>query len=383
MKILADENIPFVVEAFSPLGEVETTPGRSITPERIRGADVLLVRTVTRVDDALLNGSSVQFVGSATSGFDHIDAECLKRRGVGFAGAAGANATSVAEYVVAAIAELADRFALQVSGLSLGIVGHGHVGKRVHSLASVLGIRCVVNDPPLARSTGDSQYRSLNEVLDCDIVTLHVPLEHTGADPTHHLVNDSFLVQMKTSAILINTSRGGVIDEAALKPLLQECKLKACALDVWEGEPLPDPELIELAAIATPHIAGYSLDGRVEGTRRILEHACDYLGLETNWDPAPLLPAPVIPHVQVDPVNGDAVLGAVREVYDIMAEDRNMRGLAGLDEPARAAAFDGFRRDYPPRREFSGIAARVSGADEQTEEALRGLGFQVARPSAD
>ncbi len=382
MKILADENIPFVVQAFSPLGEVRTIPGRLIAPEHIREVDVLLVRTVTRVDDALLDGSPVRFVGTATSGFDHIDAECLKRRGVGFAGAAGANARSVAEYVIAAIAELGQRFGLQASRLSLGIVGHGHVGKRVHAMASALGMRCVVNDPPLARTTGESLYRPLNEVLDCDIVTLHVPLEHGGADPTHHLANEAFLAQMKKGAILINTSRGGVIDEAALKPKLRDGSLKACVLDVWENEPLPDPELIELAAIATPHIAGYSLDSRAQGTRVVLERACAHLGLEANWDPGPLLPAPSTPRIQVDPSNEGALLRAIREIYDIMPEDRKMRALTHLDETARGTAFDHLRRDYPPRREFSSTAAQVLGANEAAEGALRALGFQVAREGA-
>ncbi len=380
MNILADENISFVAEAFSSLGDVETLPGRSITPERLQGVELLLVRTVTRVDEALLSRASVRFVGSATSGFDHIDAAYLQRRGIGFGGAAGANATSVSEYVAGALAELAQRFDLRLSELSLGIVGHGHVGKRVHQMASALGMRCVVNDPPLARGTNDAMYRSLKEVLECDVITLHVPLEGKGPDPTRHLVNDSFLAQMKEGAILLNTSRGGVVDEVALKQALRSQRLRACVLDVWEGEPRPDPELIEVAAIATPHIAGYSLDGRVEGTRRIFNQACDHLGLEAEWDPAPLLPAPAMPRIQVDPTNDRALLQAVREVYDIMAEDGKMRRLCALDKAARAAAFDALRRDYPPRREFSGTVARLSAPHPDLEAALRALGFQVAAP---
>ena len=378
MNILADENIPFVVEAFSSLGEVETLPGRSIAPERLQGVEVLLVRTVTRVDEALLSNTPVRFVGSATSGFEHVDADYLEARGIGFAGAAGANATSVAEYVAGALAELAQRFDLQLSDLSLGIVGHGHVGKRVSQMASALGMRCVVNDPPLARATKNPTYRPLREILECDVITLHVPLEREGADPTYHLVNDGFLAQMKEGAILINTSRGGVVDEVALKKALRDERLKACVLDVWDGEPRPDPELIEMAAIATPHIAGYSLDGRVEGTRRILDAACAYLGLDAKWDRASLLPAPETPRIQVDPANGRALLHALREVYDILVEDAKMRRLCALDKAARAAAFDALRRDYPPRREFSSTVAQLPSPDKDLEKALHALGFQVA-----
>ncbi len=378
MNILADENIPFVKAAFSSVGEVETLPGRSITPERLRGVEVLLVRTVTRIDEALLSHAPVRFVGSATSGFDHIDADYLQRQGIGFAGAAGANATSVAEYVMGALAELALRFNLQLPGLSMGVVGHGHVGRRVHEMASSFGMRCVVNDPPLARTTNDAMYRPLREVLDCDVITLHVPLDREGADPTHHLVDDGFFAQIKPGGILINTSRGGVVDEAALKRALREDALKACVLDVWDGEPRPDPELIEMAAIATPHIAGYSLDGRVQGTRQILDQTCAYFGLEADWDPASLLPAPTTPRIQVDLANNRALLQAVREVYDIMAEDAKMRGLCVLDERARAAAFDALRRDYPPRREFSSTVAQITGETREMETALSALGFQVA-----
>lgn len=377
MKIVADENIPFVREAFACLGDVETLPGRSITAKRLAGAELLLVRTVTQVDERLLDGSSVRFVGSATSGFDHVDFGYLDDAGIGFAGAAGANAASVAEYLVASLAELAGRFELQLDTLSVGIVGHGHVGKCVHRKAIALGMQCVINDPPLGLPGGDPAYRPLEEILACDIVTLHVPLEGEGEFATHRLVDEDFLAAMKPGAILINTSRGPVVDEDALKQALQGGHLRACVLDVWANEPNPDAELIAMAAIATPHIAGYSMDGRAEGTRRIFDEACAFLGVDADWDPAPLLPPSPTPLIELDSVRNGDLCRVLRRVYDIMQEDAPMRELAALDEGARPARFDALRRDYGPRREFSKTTVVLAEPNSELGEALRGLGFAV------
>ena len=196
MKILADENIPFVRDAFSAFGEVAAVTGRDISPTLVRNADILLVRAVTRVDKNLLDASSVSFVASPTSGIDHIDVEYLETRGIGFAYAPGSNANSVAEYVVAALLELEPRIG-PLSRKSLGIVGCGHVGSRVRAMGEALGMRCVLNDPPLERETGDSFYSPIEDVLGCDVVSLHVPLTHDGPDATYHLADEGFLRRMK------------------------------------------------------------------------------------------------------------------------------------------------------------------------------------------
>ncbi|MCK4325827.1 4-phosphoerythronate dehydrogenase, partial [bacterium] len=211
MKIVADKNIPFVEEAFGKLGEVATLPGRQINSSAVKEADVLLVRTVTRVDERLLKGSRVRFVATATIGLDHVDLDYLKKKGIGFASATGCNANSVAEYIVAALLIFAQRYEFSLSGKTIGVVGVGNVGSRVVEKAGILGMNVLQNDPPLARKTGESRFRPLEELLQkSDILTLHVPLSHEGEDATYHMANEALFEKMKKGGFFINTSRGAV-----------------------------------------------------------------------------------------------------------------------------------------------------------------------------
>jgi erythronate-4-phosphate dehydrogenase len=236
MKIVADENIPLVKQAFGSFGEVETMPGRKIGPEAVRDAEALLVRSITRVDAALLSGSRVRFVGTATIGVDHVDRDWLKREGIGFASAPGSNAESVAEYVVAALLVLAERMNTSPAGKSLGVIGVGNVGSRVARNARALGMRVLLNDPPLKRATGDARYLTLEETLQADIVSLHVPLTREGLDRTWHLADEDFFRRMRPGSVFINTSRGAVaVCEGWMKALGKT--LSAAVLDVWEHEP--------------------------------------------------------------------------------------------------------------------------------------------------
>jgi len=377
MRILADENIPYVREAFSSLGDVETVAGRGMDPGLVRDADLLLVRSITKVNAALLAESSVRFVGTATIGEDHIDKEYLSKRGIAFASAPGCNANSVGQYITAALLELAAQFALDLGRMTLGIVGVGNVGSNVVAKATVLGMTCVLNDPPLQRKTGDPKYRSIEKALACDVLTLHVPLTKAGPDATHHLAGDGFVRKMKPGAILVNTSRGPVAEGAALKRALADGHLRACVLDVWEGEPDVDMGLLEQVFIGTPHIAGYSLDGKVNGTRMIYEAACRFLEMTPTWDPAPLLPAPDCPRVDVDATAPDSLRTAVRSVYDIMWDDAAMRRLLTLSPEERPKEFDRLRKEYPRRREFFNTQASVTPANPGLEGQLEGLGFRV------
>ena len=349
MEILADENIPFVREAFSAFGEVTAVSGRDISPTLVRDADVLLVRTVTRVDRHLLEASSVSFVASPTSGFDHVDVDYLEARGIGFAYAPGSNANSVAEYVVAALLELEPRVG-PLSGKSLGIVGCGHVGSRVSELGEALGMRCVLNDPPLERDTVDSRYSSIEDVLGCDVVSFHVPLTLDGPDATHHMVNEGFLRCMKPGAVFVNTSRGAVVDDDALKKVLVEGRLGGCVLDVWENEPNIDVELLERVDIGTPHIAGYSFDGKVKGLRQIYEQACAHFSVPRDWDST----AEVATHAPPAAAN---LHEALRQSYDIMADDKALRKLSDLSHRDQPAYFDQLRKNYPVRREYYALNA--------------------------
>ncbi|MBN2308885.1 MAG: 4-phosphoerythronate dehydrogenase PdxB [Candidatus Hydrogenedentes bacterium] len=382
MRIVADENIPFVREAFAALGEVTTLPGREIDAAAVRYADMLLVRSITKVNRELLDGSRVQFVATATIGEDHVDTGYLAEQGIAFSSAPGCNANSVAQYVTAALLELAARLDLDLPSLRLGIIGVGNVGKRVLAKATALGMECVLNDPPLWKETGDDRYRPIEEMHSCDIVTLHVPLTLQGRYATHHLAGERLVWNMRPKSILINTSRGPVADGNALKGALHSGHLRACVLDVWEDEPRVDEELLRGVFIGTPHIAGYSFDGKVNGTRQIYGAACRHLGVEPDWDSAPLLPTPECPEVRVPGGGGmGAVRDAVRAVYDIWRDDAAMRTVLDAPEEERPAVFDRLRKEYPRRREFFNTRAVVEPADTQLETQLGGLGFAGRRDS--
>ena len=377
MRILADENIPYVEEAFGSLGEVEVMPGRAMDAAAVRDVDMLLVRSITKVNAGLLEGSGVRFVATATIGEDHIDKAYLAERGIVFSSAPGCNANSVGQYIVSALFRIGTACGLSLPGSKLGIVGVGNVGSRVRVKATALGMTCVLNDPPLARETGEPVYRPLEEIYGCDIVTLHVPLNRVGPDATYHLVDEGFLGKLKEGAVLINSSRGPVADGAALKRALAGGRLRGCVLDVWEGEPEVDAELLEQVLISTPHIAGYSFDGKVNGTRQIYEAACRFLGRAAEWDPAPLLPAPEVPEVRVDGARD--VMEAVREgvwaVYDVERDDQAMRALLDVPAEQRGAGFDRLRKTYPRRREFFNTKAVVEPENETMRTVLSGIGF--------
>ena len=301
MRIVADENIPFVAECFSSIGEVEVVPGREITPGVVSDADVLLVRSVTQVDSDLLAESGVSFVGSATIGFEHIDIDFLREHNVGFASAPGSNANSAAEYVIAALLSVAKKHKIQLEGMSLGIVGVGNVGSRVERKAKGLGMGVLLNDPPLQRETCDVKYLPLEELFECDFITLHTPLTFEGKDKTFHLVEEKFFKSLKAGCIFFNTSRGGVVDSSALKAAINSGKIESAVLDVWEDEPNIDTELLEMVDISTPHIAGYSLDGKVAGMIMIYKKACKYFGLEAKFGMESFLPELAVPELKINP----------------------------------------------------------------------------------
>jgi len=376
MRIVADENIPYVREAFAGLGEVRTLPGRGIATSDIADADILLVRSITRVDAALLAGTPVSFVATATIGEDHIDKAYLAERGIGFSSAPGCNANSVGEYIVAALLVLAERHGFSLVGKTLGIVGVGNVGRRVHAKASALGMQCILHDPPRAAAEGAEGFAPREALYQCDVVTLHVPYTKVGPRATRHLVDAGFLARLRPDAILINTARGAVVDNQALDEALAVKRLRAAVLDVWEGEPNPRQSLLEQCDIATPHIAGYSFDGKVNGTEQIYRAACQHFGIAPNWDPAPLLPAPEMSEIELASGETGAIERAVTTVYDILADDARLRAITQLPGEARGAHFDRLRKEYPRRREFMNTLVR--GAELDNASVLRGIGFRVA-----
>ncbi len=380
MKIVADENIPCVEQAFASLGEVTLLPGRGMQADDVRDADVLLVRSVTRVDATLLADSAVRFVGSATIGFDHVDRAYLDNRGIGFSTAPGSNATSAAEYVVSVLMVLSARQGFELAGRTVGIIGCGNVGSRVRLRLTALGMRCLVNDPPLEARGFEDDFVSLETALQADIVTLHVPLEKAGEYPTFHLINAGRLQQLGPGAILINTARGAVADNRALDEVLGSRDDLAVVLDVWENEPAISASLLHKVALGTPHIAGYSIDGKLRGTEMIYNAVCEHFNLPGQWHAGDVIaagPACLLTRTQEEDVLA-MLRAAVLSVYDVRDDDARLRETLALPESERSAAFDALRKNYPVRREFSESTILLRQPDSEAGQLLETLGFRVA-----
>ena len=384
MKIIADANIPFVAECFSSIGDVTVVGGRQITPAVVADADVLLVRSITTVDKSLLAGSKVRFVATATIGIDHIDADYLRRQGIGFASAPGSNANSAAEYVIAGLLEIGQKHEIDLEGKSIGIIGVGNVGSRVATKCAVLGMDVRLNDPPLQRQTGDTKYRLLNELYTCDFITCHTPLTFEGQDKTFHLADEEFFNSLKPGCVFVNASRGAVVGTGALKAAIRSGGLAVAVLDVWEGEPNIDTELLQMADIGTPHIAGYSLDGKITGMIMIYNAVCEHFSIEQGLGIEDFLPEPAVPKLTVGPrVESEqkALLDTVHEVYSIARDDAALRGILNSPAAERGKVFDGLRKDYPVRREFQNTAVFVADGGGSLAGKLAGIGFRVEAKS--
>jgi erythronate-4-phosphate dehydrogenase len=342
-------------------------------------AKLLLVRSITPINAKLLQNTAVRFVGTATIGTDHVDTAYLEQKNITFASAAGSNANSVAEYVVAALVHHAIKNELPLAPLTLDVVGVGHVGSRVEKMAAALGMRVLLNDPPLARQTRDPKYLPLEALMEADVITLHTPLTREGEDATFHLFDAARLHAMKRGSVLINTSRGAVVDNAALKAALQSSHLAAGILDVWENEPDIDVELLRLVEIGTPHIAGYSLDGKLNGTYQIYLAACEFLGVAPQWRLESALPSVSQQSIslQLEGRRTEEILQSViQRAYDIAADDRRLRACLNVPPEERGRYFDRLRRDYPVRREFQNYFVELSGDRAAFMNQLKALGFR-------
>jgi erythronate-4-phosphate dehydrogenase len=379
MKIVIDENVLLGKETFSLIGEVTSFPGREITPQAIKDADILVVRSITKVDESLLKNSNVKFVGSATAGIDHIDVEYLKSRDIYFASAPGSNSNSVAEYVMATLLVLDEKGKISLDKISLGVVGVGNVGSKVVKKAEGLGIKVLQNDPPRFRESKDSVFRELDELMDCDIITLHVPLSHSGQDKTLNFFDEKRLGKMKRGSILINTSRGEVVEQSALKSALRNKYLSGAVLDVWEEEPNIDKKMLELVDIGTPHIAGYSYDGKVKGTRMVFDAICEFFSIDKKWKVE--LPPPEVPYIDktVDEIENfaETIAEVVFRVYDIEKDDRSLRKILNLDGKEKRKFFDELRANYWRRREFFNTRLKLNTENEHLKNSFRTLGFNV------
>lgn len=363
-------------------------PGREITTSDVAAADVLLVRSVTPVGPELLRGTTLQFVGSATIGTDHIDRAYLRAQGIPFAHAPGSNADSVADYVVAAVLGLARRRGVPLRERTVGIVGCGNIGGRLARRLPALGMDVLRNDPPRARAAeadGEAHlFVPLDTVLGAaDVVTLHVPLKESGPDPTHHLADAAFLDRLGDRAWLLNTSRGAVVDGEALLAARRQGAVGAAVLDVWENEPSPAPALIEAADLATPHIAGYAYDGKVRGTEMLYEALCEALGAEAMWtgtDAIRPASADTLRCRAPDPrlSTEEWRFELARQPYDPAVDDASLRDLVELGPDARGEAFAQLRADYRQRREMQQHTVPATAVPAEHKRAvMEGLAMQL------
>ncbi|MBW7470178.1 4-phosphoerythronate dehydrogenase PdxB [Marinobacter sp. M216] len=382
MLIVADENIPLLDSFFGDFGEIRQVSGRTMTASDVRDADVVLVRSVTRVGPELLEGSRVRFVGTATIGTDHVDRDWLEQKGIRFSAAPGCNANSVAEYVLGVLSLHAERRALEDwTRLSVGIVGVGNVGGELAHKLERLGFEVRLCDPPRAEreEDGDQEFVSLDEALQCDVITLHTPLTRDQAHATYHLVGERQLASLTEDQLLINAGRGEVIDTGALRARLAQANAPVVALDVWEREPRIDPELVDQVWLATPHIAGYSLEGKVQGTEMIYQALSGYLGLPVRKKTGQFLPEPALSKVSFTSAadEDDAIRISLRACYDPRQDDARLRVAMRGSAEERAAAFDRLRRDYPVRRECSSLKVQLKGTSKSLQDSFRAIGFKL------
>jgi len=383
MKIICDNNMPYAAEAFGTLGDVVLLDGRAIRPADVQDADLLITRSTTKVTRDLLQGSRVRFYGSAVIGTDHIDIPWLEQAGIPWSAAPGCNAESVSNYVTAALLWLGGRQGFQLEGKTLGVIGVGNVGRRVCAKGRALGLRVLSCDPPRQRVPDDAEARafvSFERVLaEADIVTCHVPLNRAGPDRTHHLFDAAAFDRLRPGTLFIDAARGEVLETDALLRALGG-RVAHAVIDTWEGEPHYRPDLLARVDLATPHIAGHSYEGKVNGTLMVYEQACRVLGVAPTFRPC--LPPPPVPHLvlRVAGRPDETVLSeAVLQVYDIAADDRRLRASCGPDAGARAKAFDRQRKEYPMRREFHATTVQLSQASDALAAKFSGLGFRVER----
>lgn len=380
MLIAADREITHAETAFAEFGSVRLVSGRTLETAQLRDADILLVRSVTRVDEALLRGTPVRFVGSATSGTDHVAIDYLRSRGISFAAAPGCNARAVAEHVLACVLLEAQGTGRDPARLTAGIIGYGNVGMAVTTLLQVIGVTCKLNDPPCAEIDDEQRFVSLEEALDSDIVTLHVPLTESGPHRTRDLIDARAIRLLRSGAILINTARGGVINEAALSEALDGVSPVKAVIDCWQGEPAIDRGLLRRAFLATPHIAGHSVEARTNATSALHQALAHHLGHPPRWRPDNMCPGAVtlsLADGADDPVR--LLARAVLASHDPRGATVSLRRAIGLPGHRVSQYFDEVRRNMGTRREFSHYAVAGCLMAPDTARALRALGFCVAR----
>lgn len=377
MKIVIDDKIPYICGAMEPFAEVVYLPGAKTTHEVVKDADALITRTRTKCNKNLLEGSKVKFIASATIGYDHIDTEYCKKAGIEWTNAPGCNAESVNQYIASALFSYSLKKRFDLKDKIIGIIGVGHVGSRVARFCETIGMRVLLNDPPRERAEGPGQFVTLQKICnEAEIITFHVPLNIKGIDATFHLVNEKFIQNLKKQPLLINTCRGEVFDSKAVYEALKKDKISGFIADCWENEPDIDLELLNLADYGTPHIAGYSKDGKANGTKMSVQAVSRFFNLGINdWEPDNVeRPEKTIIEIDGNQRREYSLLAeAVLSTYDIESDDEALRETPHL--------FEKLRGDYPVRREFGTYTVKIRNVKEETVERLKRMGFRIGRKS--
>jgi len=369
MKIIADDKIPFLRGVLESCAEVVYLPGAKVSPADVKDADAIITRTRTKCNEKLLSGSMVKFIATATIGFDHIDTQWVEAKGIEWTNAPGCNSSSVAQYISSVLLNLACKYKISLRGKTLGVVGVGNVGSKVAKVGEALGMKVLLNDPPRSDKEGADAFVDLAQVVaESDFITMHVPLNKDGKYPTYHLGNEQLFKAMKDGAFYINSSRGAVCDNPALKEALRQQDIAGAVLDVWENEPDLDLELLDLVEFGTPHIAGYSADGKANGTAMSVNAVSEFFGLDfKNWYPSDV-PVPENNSLRISSEGSfeEKMLLAVSLSYNIKDDSDRLRN--------SPATFEKQRGDYPLRREFPVFTVKCS--DVEVSKALTKLGFK-------
>lgn len=373
IRIVADGNIPFLRGALEPYGEVIYLPAQEINNSILKTADCLIVRTRTKCNAELLEGTSVKLIVTATTGDDHIDKDYCRSKNISFANAAGCNSNSVVQYVAGALAWLYKRQPFQPEKMTLGIIGAGRIGSRVQNVCKILGFNILLNDPPRQVKEEGNEFISLDELLaESDIVTLHVPLILQGEYPTYHLADEDFFNKIKKGAIFINTARGAVTYTQALVSAMERNTLSAAIIDVWEQEPGVPVDVIKRMDISTPHIAGYSLDGKANGSAMVVNRISQFFNLDLHdWHPTDLpTPSEQIINISTDKGNTtDFLFDIIRHTYNIETDSKNLK--SSPDQ------FEILRNTYPNRREFPAYSVLCPTLASEAISRIKSLGFNT------
>jgi erythronate-4-phosphate dehydrogenase len=373
MVIVADDKIPFLQGVFEPFAEVRYVRGDEIQKSHLKDADVLLTRSVTNCDAGLLEGTPVKIIASATIGDDHIDKKFCSQNNITWKTAKGCNALAVVQYFTASLLALAEINDIDLNGMNIGIVGAGDIGKSVADVCHSLNMNVFLNDPPRQRKEGKAGFSGLEEIRQvADIITLHVPLNPEGEDKTYHLVDRHFIDRLSKPVILINTARGPVVESEALKDAIQNCRITYSVLDVWEGEPNIDHELLQMVTIATPHIAGYSVEGKLKATEMTVNAVADFFNLPLkNRKPNSLSETQEL-FIECGGLTNQQVLQQVfKAVFDLKSEDLKLRN--------NPSSFETIRGSYKFRRENQGFVLHLRDAGSSITEIFKRLGFKIGK----